>query len=551
MIKLRLLLSLLTLSLSIVTSAQQLPPGPQVLTFFSELDDTEQPYGIYLPKNYDPNKKYPLVMMLHGAGSNHRLALRRVFGKSNLNGETDVEATRYFPEWADVEYIVATPYARGTMGYQAVAEKDVYQVLEDVKKRFNIDEDRTYLTGLSMGGGGTLWIGLTRPDIWAAIAPVCPAPPRGTDALAMNALNLPAHFFHGDNDMAVNVNVSRDWVKRLKEMNYRVEYDEYPGIGHDSWVNAYKDEAIFTWFSLFKRNRFPRQVRFATTQYEYQTAYWVTLDKINTGTVATIDASFTGPNKLTITTTNLSAFTLHPEGHPDYNSAQPVEILLNGKKIRKPASADIFLKEEQGKWVVGKYVAGASAKRKGAEGPISAAFGGRHIYVYGTAGNPSEAELKARIDVANQAANWSSYRNAFLGRIMFFPRVVADRDLRESDLKDCNLILFGTAESNTIIAKHQDKLPIHLNASQKDYGLSYVFPVDNHYVVVNSGLPWWTTTDKPLLSHLAPLAGFKDFILFKDSFANPVAEGHFSDEWKIMPEDSKKLSAAGVVTLMP
>ena len=78
---------------------QKLPNGPQVLTFFSSVADTEQPYGLYLPKNYDSEKKYPLVIMLHGAGSNHRLALRRVFGKSNANGETDVEASRYFPEW--------------------------------------------------------------------------------------------------------------------------------------------------------------------------------------------------------------------------------------------------------------------------------------------------------------------------------------------------------------------------------------------------------------------------------------------------------------------
>ncbi len=68
--------------------AQKLPPGPQVLTFFSDADDTQQPYGLYLPENFDESKKYPLVIMLHGAGSNHRLALRRVFGKSNAEGET-------------------------------------------------------------------------------------------------------------------------------------------------------------------------------------------------------------------------------------------------------------------------------------------------------------------------------------------------------------------------------------------------------------------------------------------------------------------------------
>jgi hypothetical protein len=106
---------LVLLAAGSVSLGQTLRSGPQVLTFFSEVDDTEQPYGLYLPKNFDPAKKYPLVIMLHGAGSNHRLALRRVFGKSNLPGETDVEATRYFPEWKVVDYIVASPYARGTM----------------------------------------------------------------------------------------------------------------------------------------------------------------------------------------------------------------------------------------------------------------------------------------------------------------------------------------------------------------------------------------------------------------------------------------------------
>ncbi len=121
-----------------------------MLTFFSDVDDSEQPYGLYIPKNYDEKKQYPLVMMLHGAQSNHRLSLKRVFGFSNQQGETDLEATRYFQQWPDVDYIVASPLARGTMGYKGIPEKDVWDVVADVKRRFHIDEDRTYLTGLSM-----------------------------------------------------------------------------------------------------------------------------------------------------------------------------------------------------------------------------------------------------------------------------------------------------------------------------------------------------------------------------------------------------------------
>ena len=72
--------------------AQIYPHGPQVLTFLSDIDDSDQPYALYLPKKLAPGKKYPLVISLHGAWSNHRLNLRRVFGKGNLPGETDAEA---------------------------------------------------------------------------------------------------------------------------------------------------------------------------------------------------------------------------------------------------------------------------------------------------------------------------------------------------------------------------------------------------------------------------------------------------------------------------
>ena len=542
------------ISLIIVSAAetfsQSLPSGPQVLTIFSDADDTEQPYGLYLPKNYDPNKKYPLVIMLHGAGSNHRLSLRRVFGKSNANGETDVEATRYFPEWKDVEYIVASPYARGTAGYQGIPEKDVYDVLADVKKRFSIDEDRTYLTGLSMGGGGTLWIGMTRPDIWAAIAPVCPAPPKGTDELIGNALNVPAHFFHGDIDPAVPVTVSRDWVKKLKELGSHVEYDEYPGVKHDSWVNAYKDEFIFDWFSKFKRNRFPESVRFNSTQYKYNSAYWVTFDRLTPGTLASIDAKFTAPNQLEITTNALDGFTLNLKGHPQFKAGQDVRVSVNGKKLKTTANESISFSQQNGKWTATKSQPSATGKKQGSEGPIREAFTSRHIYVYGTGGNPSEAELKSRMEVATKAADWSFYRGAFLNRIMFFPRIVADKDVRPSDLESSNLILFGTKETNTIIDKYKDRLPIHFNVSDADHGLFYVFPVDGHYVTVSSGLPWWSGSQEqnyrfpPVFGEVPNL---KDYVIFKGSLKNIIADGYFDEHWKLNGQDAKQISASGIV----
>ncbi len=543
---------------------QTLQPGPQVLTFFSDVDDTEQPYGLYLPQNFNPAKKYPLVIMLHGAGSNHRLALRRVFGKSNLPGETDVEATRYFPKWREVNFIVASPYARGTMGYQGIAEKDVYDVLADVKRRFLIDEDRVYLTGLSMGGGGTLWLGLSRPDVWAALAPVCPAPPDGTSELAPNALNCPVHFFHGDADPVVPPAGVREWVKRFEDLGTKVGYTEYPGVGHNSWENAYKDEAIFDWFSQFRRNRYPDQVRFSTSWYKYSTAYWVRIDALTPGTLVSIEAKFAAANRIEITTSRLGAFTLNLAGHPKFAAKRPVELSIDGKTITAQTTNSLSLSKRDGVWVAAKYEAAAHAKRLAAEGPISEVIAGRHVYVYGTADNPSFEELQSRREQADQAANWSVDRGPFLRRVMVFPRVLADKDIRPSDLETSNLILFGTQQTNSLIAKFSAQLPMHFNAAAAGYGLVYVFPVGEHYVLISSGLPWWSvgesgrSSNAPTRRGFRPVYGppgllmdFQDYHLFKGSADSMIVAGRFDDNWRVPESDAEKMRPTGAVTITP
>lgn len=555
-----LFLMLLTLFLAAGSPAagQTLKFGPQVVTFFSDVDDSEQPYGLYLPANFSPKKKYPLVISLHGAGSNHRLNLRRVFGKSNLQGENDVEATRYFPAWPGVDVIVASPLARGTMGYQGIAEKDIYDALADVKKRFPIDEDRVYLTGLSMGGGGALWMGLTRPDIWAAIAPVCPAGPPETLDFAPNALNLPVHIFHGGADPVVEPAGVRDWVKRLQNLGTKVEYTEYPGVGHNSWENAYKDGSIFVWFAQFKRNRFPDRVRFSTNRYKYGNAYWIRIDQLTPGTLASIDAKFVGQNRLEITTSELSAVTLNLAGHPKFKANRPLEVTIDGAALSAKVTDALSLSRRDGTWTAENCQAAPGTKRLGEEGPIGEGISSRHIYVYGSGGNPPREELQVRREQAAKAADWSAQR----GRLLFFPRVVADKDVRPSDLESSNLILFGTKKTNTLIEKFSDRLPIQLDPGAAGYGLVYIFPIDNHYVVISSGLPWWTpppaapAPTAPAPRRLLFLGGtaqaftdFKDFILFKDSAATAVAEGRFDNGWRLPEADAEKLRASGAVLI--
>jgi pimeloyl-ACP methyl ester carboxylesterase len=528
-------------------AAQSFKTGPQVLTFLSNVDDTDQPYGLYVPKNFDAAKKYPLVISLHGEWSNHRLNLRRVFGMGNRRGESDAEATRYFPPLPDVDYFVASPLARGTLGYQGIAEKDVYDVLADVERRFPIDEDRVYLTGLSMGGGGTVWLGLTRPDVWAAIAPVCPAVPPGAVEFAPNALNLPVRLFQGGADPVVKPEGTRALNRQLEELGTRIEYTEYPNVQHNSWDKAYADAAIFKWFAQFKRNRYPDRVRFVTDRYKYPGAYWVHIDGLVPGTPASLDAAFTNGNRVSITASGVDGFTLTLRGHPKFAPGKPLTITINGKAHATRARETVSFVLSAGAWTSGRYETKPFEKRAGLEGPIGDAVASRQLYVYGTAGNPSLEELTERKELAEKAAEWST---ATLKLLLTFP-VKSDKEIRASDLRNANLILFGTAETNDLIARFADKLPLRLNAGAADYGLIFVVPNDGHYLMVNSGLPWWTSAEpakRGQLSFLPPAAilnTFQDYILFKGDLSNVIAEGRFDREWNVPSTAAHNISATG------
>jgi len=563
--KFKFLFSLILVGLLLKTTGsgevlgQRLSPGPQDLSFFSSVDDTDQPYSVYIPDNFDETKKYPLVIFLHGAWSNHRLGMRRLFGVGNSQGydfikpgnvpyENDVEATRYWPLFRNVEYIAAAPLARGTAGYQGIPEQDVYDMIDDLKSRFNIDEDRLYLTGLSMGGGGTLWLGLTRPDVWAAIAPVCPAPPEGTFELAGNASNLPVHLFIGDKDFLYKT--ATEWKAKLETAAQKLDYVEYPGVGHNSWEWAYKDGFIFDWFSQFKRDMFPEKVNFTTRWFKYNKAYWVTVDDMVPGETAVIEAKFTGANAVAVVSSGLNAFTLNLEGHPLFTPGKKVSVTLNGKGFTvKSADAISFLLEGD-KWVNRRFTPGLTSKQKGAEGPLYAAVAGSHIYVFGTADNPPADVLAARRAQAMAAADW----NGMGGRIMVFPRVVADRDVRPSDYVKSNLILFGTRQTNSVIEKFADKLPMHLDPKAENYGMVYIFPMNRHYILVNSGLPWWTPPRNTGTqggyafsgTKVEALRSFGDFILFREAPDDIIAGGLFDNNWKLPAEAAEKIKASGV-----
>ena len=319
----------------------------------SELNGGIQLYSQYTPKEYDANKPWPLVIMLHGAWSNHHLGLRRVMGHSNNRAEDDPAAKRSMPELPDVPYLVVAPNGFETMSYEGFAEEDVWRVLAEVSSLYNVDEDRVYLTGLSMGGAGTGKLGIRNMDRFAAIAPVCgffgdvwddpnqkfpDYQQRMKDISAVhnvaeNLLHVPVKIMHGDADPVVPPQASRDLYARLRELGYNASLEMYPGVQHDAWVPAYKDAGIFEWFGQFKRDPYPKKVIYKTGNSYGGSAYWLSVDELETiRYFASVKAEAKG-NAVEASCENVERLTLRL-AQELFSSGGNVEIKINGEAVK-------------------------------------------------------------------------------------------------------------------------------------------------------------------------------------------------------------------------
>ena len=130
-------------------------------------------------------------------------------------------------------------------------------VLDMMRKEFSVDPKRIYLTGHSMGGAGTLFLGAKHADLWAAIAPVAPASfmmnsNRAEILGKMKAAGVPILLLTGDADEVVAPSNTRMWAETLKEINANHVYIEQPGVTHGPVITTSQKE-IFDFFARHKK----------------------------------------------------------------------------------------------------------------------------------------------------------------------------------------------------------------------------------------------------------------------------------------------------------
>jgi predicted peptidase len=205
---------------------------------FKNADGTTSPYVVFVPKDYDGTKEYPVILFLHGSGET----------KGDKSGKMPVQVgigTAIKKREKDFPFIVVIPQSeKRTWGASSDDGKRALAILDEVEKEYKIDVKRQYLTGLSMGGFGTWSIAAAHPDRWAAIVPICGG---GNPKDAEKIKSIPCWCFHGDADAAVPVQRSRDMIDALKKAGTEPKYTEYEKVGHNSWDKAYGTDDLYKW----------------------------------------------------------------------------------------------------------------------------------------------------------------------------------------------------------------------------------------------------------------------------------------------------------------
>lgn len=209
--------------------------------YVSETDHSLDSYLVYVPQSYDPARPHPLVVLLHG------------YGESAYLPQSATVHDAFLSSCERHGVILVAPNGKhslpGTVkSYKGDGELDVLQVIALVKAAYNVAPDRVYLTGLSMGGFGTWYIGTRHPELFAAIAPTCGY---GTGSFGsvskvdvLRLAGIPTYVTHGDADPTVPVSESRTLVSWMRKAGLEVTYDELPGVAHDAWDYVYDGDRL-------------------------------------------------------------------------------------------------------------------------------------------------------------------------------------------------------------------------------------------------------------------------------------------------------------------
>ncbi len=547
-----------------------------------------QPYGLVVPRSYRPDGgAVRLDVWCHGRGET----------LSEVNFLDD--RRKHVGEFSPPNTIVLHPYGRFCNANKFAGEVDVLEAIESVKSRYRIDPDRIAIRGFSMGGASVWQFAVHHPDRWFAANPGAgfAETPRFLKVFqketlqptwyeqklwhlydctdwAENLYECPTVAYSGEIDsqkQAADV-----MAEALEKVGITLTHIIGPKTAHKYEPEAKREvERRMASLAESGRWRLPDSIRFTTYTLKYNTTNWLTIDGLEEHwKKATVHAEvWLGASpRVVVETRNVSALTIEfPAGFApiprtttadDVAVTEPLAVVVwNGIGIdaESPTRFPVqghrsdrswkmsLVKQNDGQWTVGTPPASSLHKSHNLQGPIDDAFMDSFVIVRptGQSKNPKLQEWSNQ-EMTRAIEHW---RRHFRGEA----RVKDDANINESDIASSNLILWGDAESNSLIKKVIDKLPIHWSGDRIQAG-DRTFDAENHaliaiypnplnpkrYVVLNSG---FTFRDYDYLNNARQVPKLPDWAVIDlrtppdARFPGKVVAADFFDEsWGLKPE---------------
>jgi dienelactone hydrolase len=535
------------------------PNLPYSTTFVSNIDGSLQYYAVTPQIDPAPDNN-ALFLSVHGAGV-----------------EAIGQARAYKPkDWGTL--VAATNRRPRGFNWEDWGRIDALEVLELAKARFRPDPKRIYLTGHSMGGHGTWFLGATYPDKWAGIAPCAGYPtlkgygsadgliPDSSNSaiekillrssnqsdvirLAGNYKSHGVYVFHGDADRTVSVNYARQMRKVLGEFHPDFGYYEYPGGEH--WFGDHSVD----WKPLFDFFKWHQQVEDTMmNSIDFTTAspgisskmYWASVDQqISPLEYSRIKLTRNRRNNsFSGTTENVQLLKILLK---DIQANTPVKISLDGlpeiSYTTVSENDSIYLKKDKSQWVKGN-APGPAEKNPFRYGTFKDAFNHRMVFVYGTTGNAEENNWslsKARFD----AETWYYRGNGAVD-------IVSDKQFDPVKYADRGVVLFGNANSNAAYKLLLTDCPISIERGAINAGVHswkgddlaayFIWPRKNSAlssvaVIAGTGIKGMRATNAN--QYFAGASGFPDFMIYsldmlRGGTKHLKMAGFFDNEWKLV-----------------
>lgn len=532
-------------------------------TFISKIDGSVQYYAV-APQAGGHKPGSALFLSVHGA-----------------EVEAIGQARAYKPkDWGTL----VAPTNRRPRGFnwEDWGRLDALEVLDIAHKQFDPDPQKIYLTGHSMGGHGSWYLGATYPGKWAGVAPCAGYPtlmgygsadgkipessqnpaeqmllrasnPSNVIALAPNYKASGIYILHGDADRTVSVEYAREMRKVLSTFHNDFSYYEYPNGGH--W---YGDHSV-DWpalFDFFKWHSIPKarevdSLNFTTANPAISSTYhWIGIEQQSAPLMySNISAKRNSTAKtIAIKTDNVRILKLLPDAFP---KDQSFKLSIDGQEVCnncKVGEMPLFFSKNT-TWEATPEP-GPQQRNAQRNGTFKEAFNHRMVFVYGTGGTQEENEW-AHQKAVFDAETWYYRGNGAVD-------LIADKDFNPASYPDRGIILFGNASTNKAWPQLLANCPLQVNRGSiklgeethtgSDLGVYFTYPRPDSKtasvsVVAGTGLVGmkaaWAN------QYFAAGSGFPDYLIFtadlpKDGAKAIKATGFFDQNWQYLKVDVAK-----------